>query len=72
LRTIGMNWLSESSPYLHWYVEKCDRWFAMNSAWLIMPLRIEPVSTSIRPTMSGSRSAMKSVMRSSICRLLRR
>ena len=32
----------------------------------------EPVSTYIRPTMSGSRPAMKSVMRSSTWRLLRR
>ena len=34
----------------------------MCSAWFTMPVRIEPVSTSIRPTMSGSSSRMKSVM----------
>ena len=37
-----------------------------------MPVRIEPVSTSIRPTMSGLAPLMKSVMRFSTRRLLRR
>ena len=34
----------------------------MYSAWLSMPVRIEPVSTSTSPTTSGCSPRMKSVM----------
>ncbi len=40
----------------------------MTSAWLMLRVLMEPVSTSTRPTMSGSCDLMKSVMR---CRLVR-
>ena len=44
----------------------------MCSAWLSMPVRIEPVSTSISPTTSGLSPRMNSVMPVSTLRLLRR
>ena len=41
----------------------------MCSAWFSMPVRIEPMSTSMSPTMSGSCSFTKLVMPSSTRRL---
>ena len=34
----------------------------ITAAWFTLPVRIEPVSTSIRPTMSGSADLMNRVM----------
>ena len=59
---IGTSWFSERVPYLVSYEEFMPSSVAMFSAWFTFRLRIEPVSTSISPTMSGSTDLMKPMM----------